>query len=228
MILSERLKASLLAGGVGDPPVVTQLGTYQSSGNYHTYTYSSAPFGTDVSGRGIIVIVNGGGENRDWVSCTIGGVSATEIVQAGAGATNTSIAMFYGEPSGTSGDVVVNSDPGASTMARAQISVISITGHNATPTDTDYFESTTASSTGSLSMDLPQNGVCIMAASSNSNATFTWTNATELFDFQVSGESHSMSGAVRTASSPETGTSISYTASASNDPVYLAASFGPA
>lgn len=225
MILSERLKGRLLAGGVGDPPVVTQLGTYEDTGG-DPYTYTNAPFGTEVAGRGIIVIVNGGGENRNYTSCTIGGVTATEIVQAGAGATNTSIAMYYAEPSGTSGNVVCDSADG--NMARGQISVLSITGHNSTPTDTDYFESSTNSNTGSLSMDLPENGVCIMAASSNSNVTFTWTNATELFDFQVSGESHSMSGAVRTASSAETGTSISYTATASNHPVYLAASFAPA
>lgn len=227
---SFRMLMAAGAVGVGPPPVVTQLGTYESSVNGRTYTYSSAPFGTAVAGRGIIVIVQGGGGDRDWVSCTIGGVSATEIVQtvSAPGANTNSVAMYYAEPSGTSGNVVVNSDPGASQMARAQINVMSITGHNATPTATAEDETASNTTAATVNINLPENGVCILGASCNSNTTYTWTNATEYSDFQVSGETGTLSTAVRTASSAETGTTITGTATSSNLQSIVAASFAPA
>lgn len=217
----------LSSDGVGDPPVVTYEDIYKSTSNSRTYTFSGASFGSDVAGRGIIVLVTGGGENRDWVSCTIGGVSATEIIQHGNPNLSNATAMYYAEPSGTSGTVVCNSDPAASSMARAIISVLSITGHDPTATFTYETETTTGTAT-SVSANLPENGVCIVAVAENTNNTFSWTNATELFDQNVGGETCQFSAAVRTASSAETGTTITATSTGSSRTSIIAASFAPA
>jgi hypothetical protein len=94
------------AGG-GSGTVLTYLDNYvQESGNQNPITFSSVDFGTEASDRYIIVGYGTRNDSRTINSVTIGGVSATILVQQGDGNTTAGIAIAA-VPTGTTGDVVV-------------------------------------------------------------------------------------------------------------------------
>jgi hypothetical protein len=94
------------AGGSGT--VLTYLGNYvQETGPQDPVTYTGVDFGTEAADRYIIVAIGQRNDSRTFTSVTIGGVTATILVQNVDGNTSAGIAIAA-VPTGTSGDVVVN------------------------------------------------------------------------------------------------------------------------
>jgi len=213
------------AGGVVIPPTIAHLGDYGSTANRDNYTYSNAPFGPELPGRGVLAVCSVGGEDRDITTVTIGGVPAIELAQAGLGGSNFSVGIFYAEPAGTSGDVVFNV---TSQGARGSIHVYSITDHDPTPFFADYVDKPTNSNNNQIAVDIPANGLALVGMALNSSvSSVTWANADETHEYNFSGESGNCSGAVRNVTDAEAGTVISYTTSSSNGQFACAVSFGP-
>lgn len=94
-------------GGGGGGTVLTYQNNYAQEGsNQNPVTFSNADFGTEAADRYIIVGYSTRNDSRTINSVTIGGVSATILVQQGDGNTTTGMAIAA-VPTGTSGDVVV-------------------------------------------------------------------------------------------------------------------------
>lgn len=187
------------------------LTTDTSSANSTTYTFSSLTFGTAAADRYIVACftTRGGGSNADIDSVTIGGVTATEVINATAlQATvwNGTAIFIAAVPSGTSGDVVVTYN--VSTL-RCGCSLYRLTGlGSATAHDT---ASDTTFSGGELTdtIDVPAGGIVIAASGQDSGTTpgYTWTGVTEEYDEAVEAN-FDHSGGIETGLAVETGRTI--------------------
>ena len=94
------------AGG-GAGTVLTYQNNYAQEGNnQNPVTFSNADFGTEASDRYIIVGYTTRNDSRTINSVTIGGISATILVQQRDNNTTSGLAIAA-VPTGTSGDVVV-------------------------------------------------------------------------------------------------------------------------
>lgn len=143
----------------------------------NTYTFAGQSFGAAASDRRIIVAAGGGHGTSSitLLSITIGGVAATLHVNANNNgntrnghAAIASVALA----AGTSGDIVVEYDPGAgiSIMQECVISVYRTTGlGSGTP-----FDTASTNAPGSLLIDIPANGFLIACAASVSGSAHTW------------------------------------------------------
>jgi hypothetical protein len=120
--------------GAGGGTVLTYLGNYAQEGsNQNPVTYTGVNFGTEAADRYIIVAIGQRNDSRTFTSVTIGGVTATILVQQGDGNTTAGIAIAA-VPTGTSGTVVVNL---SGTADSHYLGVWSATGlDSATPVDT--------------------------------------------------------------------------------------------
>ena len=97
-------------GGGGSGTTLTYQNNYAQEGsNQNPVTFSNADFGTEAADRYIIVGYSTRNDSRTINSVTIGGISATILVQQGDGNTTTGMAIAA-VPTGTSGDVVVTLD----------------------------------------------------------------------------------------------------------------------
>ena len=155
----------------------------EDTANQSTYTYSSENLGVAAADRYIIVAVNSrrGGNPADVTSVTIGGVSATIVVEQANSDANSDVSALAiaNVPTGTTGDVVVVY---TATMARASIGVYRATGiDSATPYDSG--SSTAADPT--FDIDCEAGGFVIGTACSNSNTTTTWSGITEDWDDEM-------------------------------------------
>lgn len=100
-------------GGGGGGTVLTYQNNYAQEGTTQSpVTFSNVDFGTEAADRYIIVGYSTRNDTRTINSVTIGGVSATILVQQGDGNTTTGMAIAA-VPTGTSGDVVVTLSGGA-------------------------------------------------------------------------------------------------------------------
>lgn len=141
-------------------------------------TYSSAPLGTATPDRVIVVCVVSNGADTSTV--TVGGVSATQLVDGGISEV---WAVRY--PTGTTANVVATF---SSAFTRAAIFVYSCynvinekvplatkTGSQTRPTD--------------LSSNVVKGSIGIGCSYNNDSTSFTWTGLTERYDAYVSGGS---------------------------------------
>jgi hypothetical protein len=119
------------AGGSGT--VLTYLGNYDSENPAQDpVTYTGVDFGTEAADRYIIVALGTRNDSRTFTGVTIGGISATIIIQQQSGNSTAGIAIAA-VPTGTSGDVVVNL---SGTADSHYLGVWSATGlASATPVD---------------------------------------------------------------------------------------------
>lgn len=145
-----------------------------------TYTFASQNFGAAASDRYIIVTIMArkSGASTTITGVTIGGVTATEVVQRTNNVTNSDIAGIFiaAVPTGTSGDVVVTL---GATMVRCAIGLYATTGlSSATPYDSD----SSVASPPSVSLDVPVNGFIIGAGLTAASTTATLTGITEDYD----------------------------------------------
>lgn len=143
----------------------------------NTYTFAGQSFGAAASDRRIIVAAGGGHgtSNITLLSITIGGSAATIHASSdnngntrNGHAAIASVALA----AGTSGDIVVEYDPGAgiSVMQECVISVYRVTGLvSGTP-----FDTAVSSNAATLSIDIPAQGFLVACAATVSGSGHTW------------------------------------------------------
>jgi len=161
-------------------------------------------------------------EDADTISgVTIGGVTAGLLKDEND--TNRRTAIWSAAvPSGTTGDVVITMTSGDAILL---VGTFSITGADATPTDTDSAGGS-AASISITALTIPTDGAGLAVfCNSNFSATVTWTGAAESYDETVSPGSHRSSAAIITTVGTNTITADS-TATANQSLVGVA--FGPA
>jgi hypothetical protein len=165
-----------------------------SGADASSYTFTSADIGTADADRTVVVAVASrkSGATTTITGVTVGGVSATELVQVSNFATNTCVAGLYAinVASGTSADIVVTfADP----MLRCGIGVYRCTGISTTPNDT----ATSATSGASVNVDVTAGGAAIGVASAGttSQPACTWTVVGEHYDGRIGAEVSIHSGA---------------------------------
>lgn len=170
-----------------------------STSNGSSKTFSSQSIGTAGAGRIIVVGATLEGYNIDWSSCTIGGVSATEIADSFSqvGTDGYRSALFAATlATGTTADIVVSATASSSNHA---IGVWSMFDASISPHDT--MTSTAVPGTGSIT--IPSGGCCIaITHQRNSSASCTWTNLTENFDQNIETIHHYSGASTSTAGSP--------------------------
>lgn len=214
-----------------DPVSLTFIGNHTDTSDASTYTFTGKSFGSAAGDRRVIVVVGSRVNTAGAVpTCTIGGVSATEVVRAnnaGAGASTDITSIFIAHvPTGTTGDVVVGWNL---TMLRCTIGIYRMTGagDGVYENKTDI---TLSSSTLSTTINVPGNGACLASAWGNAtSSTFTWTGLTEDFENNPETTSNGFSGAHAnfTAAQSSLGVSVVINTTPS-DSALAVASWGPA
>lgn len=188
-----------------------------------THTFSGENLGTASADRYIIVNVSGrsGVAGRTISSVTIGGVTATESVQAGD-ANNKSVAGIYiaNVPTGATGDIVV-------TFSGSKVCGIGVyhATNLASTTPTDTGSDTSGTSPLSDTLNINAGGFAI-ACSLEFDPSMTWTNLDEDYDEVATGSNPYHSGASKTFDTEQTALSITGDWGISNAPILVMASWG--
>jgi hypothetical protein len=176
--------ALLLCLPVYGQVAVTYLQATSSASDATSYTFSSQNIGTASSDRDIVVAFHSrlAGSVNPTVTVTVAGESATTHVSIRNAAANTILVGIakVRVTSGTTGDVVVNFN--GVTSSRCGIGMWHVTG---AATGAPYDSDSSTASPPSATIDVPDDGVIIAAATNGNAATTTWTNATERYDAQM-------------------------------------------
>lgn len=164
------------ASGGGGATTLTYL-DFDSDGfaGAGSITFSGMAFGADEVNRTVLVVVHVFDDNDTVSSVTIGGVTATVLVSARSASLGAYTGIWAAQPSGTSGNVVINSSGiitayGASTWSL-------ITG-NSTPTSV-------GSSISSFSFTENYGAVSLFATQSVNGTNPTYTNATKTYGIDI-------------------------------------------
>lgn len=149
--------------------------------NIQTYTFSSQNLGTAAADRYIIVYASGrdsGTSATSITEVTVGGVTATEVVQTSNNPTNSTVAGLFiaAVPTGTTGDIVITFN---TSMVSGAYAAYRATGIEATATD--VATSTPASGDPSTTIDITAGGFAIGGTTVAVGATRSaaWTGLTE-------------------------------------------------
>ncbi len=197
------------------------LQTDSSTTDTDSFTFSSQPIGDANDDRYVIVAIASrkAGAAATISSVTVGGISASEVIQHTTTVTNTDVAgIFIAKvPTGTTADVVVNF---STAMLRCGIALYRIVGISGTSYDTDY----SVDSTPSVSLDTPI-GAAVAVFTNGNGSSVAWSGLDEDYDYSL--ETFSLiSGASQEITSGEIGRSISATITGvNNEPVAVFASF---
>lgn len=188
-----------------------------------THTFTGRNFGAAVTGRTMVVFVEGH-TGTTVNSMTIGGVSATQQLTATDGLSSRAVYTANDVP-GTSGDVVVTF---GTSVTQVGIQIYSMTGHlSNTPTDT--LSDTGAAPTGTI--DIPVGGGAIGGCKMNAGADSdsTWLGLTEDSTQQEAGTSNIFfSSAHLNSSAGVTGLTVTCSWSVSTaQGGFLVAAWGP-
>jgi hypothetical protein len=184
-----------IAGLAARAKVLTYRESRAGTSNVTAYTETSVDFGAADPGRYVVVAVTSE-DGGAIVSGTIGGVSATILVQVASAPVSIAL-LLAAVPTGATGTVTVNF---TSTSDHHSIDVWSLSGIDSpTPIDTD---STTAS--GGLTLTSVGQGVVVACIISNDGVTHTWTGATEVSDQSLGGGQAASSSASGTTTSAST------------------------
>jgi len=180
-------------GGAGKTAVAYSFTDSEiQGGNQTIFTFSSMAYGTADDSRIVVVTVSAGFSNVHGTisSATIGGVSATIIVQGtnqegGTSSIDTSVTGIVAAavPTGTSGDVVVTLSRSTNSSNRGMgIGVYRLSGPGvvaANDTATNGINSCSAL-TQTVSVDTEEDGAVIACScGSSSYGSETWTGLTE-------------------------------------------------
>jgi hypothetical protein len=168
----------------GIPVTVSLEDSSVSASDATEYTFSSQAFGTAATNRHIVVAIGGRSLGATVTGVTIGGVSATELVQNNV--VSSEVAIFMKAiPTGTTGDVVVTWSSGG--QSRCGIGVWAVYGASITPNDTG--QDTNSVGTLSDNLNVPAGGAVIGYAYTN-DSDMTWAGVTERFDDDVEGNNN--------------------------------------
>lgn len=189
-----------------------------------SFTFSSQNLGTAAADRYIIVAVQSrsvGTDVHTIDSVTVGGVSATIVVQRQNNAANSSYAglAIAAVPTGTTGDVVVTF---STTMLRCEVGLWRATGL-ASATATDFGSSTASAPT--YAIDVVAGGFAIGAVTQSNGVSAAWTNLTEKYD-DLQDLNTILTGASDEFATQQTNLSLTCTISGTNsEPVGVFASW---
>lgn len=186
--------AGVLGGSAVIPATVTQTDTDAAAGFVaSSRTFTAASIGA-VADRDLVIVGvhahNAGTSLTAVSSMTIGGVSATEIVDVDGGdGGNAEVVALYQAvvPTGTTADIVVTWNAAADSAG-----ICVWTAKNVNITAHASASSTAANPSASIAVEA--NGVIIGYVGTANARTFTWTNLTEDFD-AVDGGGGTHSGA---------------------------------
>lgn len=182
-----RLLASLSTAALAAPPAAFAY-TYREykvdATTQTTYTLTAFNIGAASADRIVVAIIwTQTSAAQPINSVTIGGVTATNIVNLNAGESRGLSAWFAAVPTGTTADVVVTA---AGNLNRCAVGVSTITGTTQTtyssrsgsiPDSGSTVNSITTPAAGSIT--IPTGGVAIAAAwLGSSTPTITWTQTT--------------------------------------------------
>ena len=213
------------AGGVKAVDIQYQ-GLFGSDASSRTYTYSSAPLGDAATDRIIVVACAYANYSNTLSSCTVGGVTMTQIV------TDTSpnakaYLLYKAVATGTSADIVVTWTGGSGTPTDGAIAVWSVYNSTGTPYASNEDTNYTASSVAlDASLNVPNNGGLIAYTSRglSGGGPPAITGATEDFD-ETAGAELAQRGASINLAIGESPRSV--TAAAINYSRLLTCSWGP-
>ena len=212
----------MAAAGVSTPVEATfETSQVDTTDTGSPLTFSGVDLGDAAANRHIVVGVGvSWGGSAQVSGVTVGGQSATEIIEVGLASQKASL-HIAAVPTGATGDIVITT---TGTGESWGIGVWRLIGANATPDDT-------GSSTADPMVDTincPAGGVIIGYAHAQNGNTHTWTNLTEQFDETTEG-SFQHTGAFDTFAATQSGRSITCNPDGSPDSRRMVlASFGPA
>jgi len=169
----------IMSAGAAPITIGTPFFTKSASG-LSTYTFPSQAFGAAAADRKIALFIMGnpGGAIPRYSSSTIGGASATQLLQEFSGGEIELVIASV--PTGTTGDVVVNFSATNNNCA-----IIGYPMYGASSTLLD--SATSTSNPGSATLTTTSGGLVLAGVVSNSNYTTTWTGVTEDADDSISG-----------------------------------------
>ncbi len=173
------LKATNLVGfGASDrfgPPLsLTFEDDVGDGSNLTTYTFTSRAIGTADAERRVIVAVGGSAVTTQCDSVTVGGISATKVVERNGGDSRTASIWIAKVPTGTTANIVVTFGDSAGSC---HIYVYSVSGMlnaaDETPQDTDNAASINGSPDISWTIDKYKDGIGVAVIANSDNATDT-------------------------------------------------------
>lgn len=189
-----------------------------TAGSAPSHTFTGAALG-DADPSRIIVLFICVQQNAGTITCSIGGVSATQFATVD-NSTRRARGFAAAVPTGATGDIVISTTAGAASFysyaAYALYGAASITPHD--------FEAKT-SAPPSLSFDVPANGAGLAAIFDASTASATWSGLTE--DFDANDGSVFTTCASDEFIAAQTPLAASATLTATVAVTYIGASFGP-
>jgi hypothetical protein len=158
--------------GAAKPTAVAYQAFAGSSIEASSFTFSSQAFGTASSDRVIIVVVTLNHTSTRTISAvTIGGQSATILVQQASGDLTCGI-VAASVPTGTTGSVVVTPSASCDACGVAIFSSTGLAGPVAVDTDSN-------TDLSALTLNMDPGGFVIAACVNQNDRTTTWSGATE-------------------------------------------------
>lgn len=142
-------------------------------------TFSNMSFGATDSNRYVIVIchtVDNQINESDVLSVTIGGVSATKLIDSSDGSGSygySECSIWYAQPNGTTGNIVVSFDE---SCAYHGIGVFRLITDSITPHDSDGYESSSESDVW-FNLNVPQGGVVLAGSQAVNQSACTWQSS---------------------------------------------------
>lgn len=214
--------------GAANPSVTWTAGTtFTTSGSSHSGgNYNGMSIGAADSSRKIIAVVGWGSASDQTISSmTIGGVSATVVVNADTATSSGGLAIAIADvPTGTTADVAITF---SGTVARSSVSlyrVINLTSSTIHASTTDT-AATSGEVTGSL--NVPANGFCIAGAVTVDGTAWTWSaGPTENYDVDIGSASNGFSSALGEYVSAQTPLTVTATCGTGSRSALVAASWG--
>lgn len=170
------------------------VGTNQNLGSASTYTFTAQSIGAAPAAgeRRFICVVAGTGRagTAATLTMTIGGVTATKIIEGRATGTNwaTSTYFFLEVPTGTTANIVLTLSGNTGDRAGIVVYRIITTGDDLVVYNTAVVSSGT---NATLSVSVESGGFVIAGGYINGYSTgYTWSGATENSDFTIEGGEH--------------------------------------
>lgn len=219
----------LIGFGAGGNKVTRELtASAVSSADQTNYTFSSQSLGAETADRFMVVAatITGNAVGRTIDSVTVGGVSATQAIQtiAGGGAAEIWYTPKVADsgPTGSTGDVVVNTSGSCLNCSVAVYAVKSASSVTPTAAQND------TSSPLSLSINVPANGVGIaVARAAGTPGDTTWAGFIEDTDQALDGGIGVGTTASAEFSAEQVGLTVSASWGAGTANTLSAAAWGP-
>ena len=221
MFQNNLLMASASAAGGQFTVTAEELQPYFTHTGGTSQTYSDVDLGDDTSdAKHVILALGWGSDATAFSSCTIAGVTATNLVTTASPFPYKRTIILIAQTTATTGDIVFTQASGS--FAETVFQTFQMVNGSATPIGTISNNANPATGT----IDIVAGGFCVGVMEANTSATMSWTGLTERYD---RGSNAAYGIAYDMDMSAETGRTVTATPSGSPTQRALSvASFGPA